>query len=68
MVLVFEAGFLPGVALFLLSSLNPAVVCEPAVTLPSVAPRLTGRYSGTEKQYSQTDSISTDIEGTTDTE
>ena len=40
---------IPGVALFFLSSLNPAVVCEPDVTLPSVAPKFTGRYSGAAK-------------------
>ena len=47
----FEVGtgaFVPGVALFLLSSLKPAVVCEPLTTLPSCVPRLTLRYSGTE--------------------
>ena len=44
-----ELVVLPGVALFLLSSLNPAVVCEPVATLPREAPRCTGRYSGTGK-------------------
>ena len=44
-----ELVVLPGVALFLLSSLNPAVVCEPVATLPREAPRFTGRYSGTGK-------------------
>ena len=36
----------PGVALFFLSSLNPAVECEPLVTLPTKEPRFTGNDSG----------------------
>ena len=38
-------GLSPGVALFFLSSLNPAVAHDPLVTFPTREPRFTGRVS-----------------------